>query len=147
LEDRLIHFSHGRRLAKGEKADPAHAAKQMRDYVQVLSDGGAKAHELYSVLCSITHPSAESVALWYSPADEGGSIWRRAGSPTFDTIKVFMAEWRATNETVFQYAFVPLFFNLRILHKVDLFPKIPELKQFPFTNFPAWAHLKKAIYR
>jgi hypothetical protein len=32
LESRLIHFMHGRKLERGESADPAHAAKQIREY-------------------------------------------------------------------------------------------------------------------
>jgi hypothetical protein len=122
-------------------------AKQTREYLQTLADGGViKAHELYSALCTITHPSAESVILWYSPGDEDGLTWQRARYPTIHTIEAFMTEWRATNELIFQYAFIPLFFNLRILHKIDFLPKIPELKQFPFSNFSAWQRLKKAIY-
>jgi hypothetical protein len=146
LEERLIHFSHARRLAKGETADPVHAAKQISDYLKTFTDAGINARELYSELCKITHPSAESVALWYSPGDENGSIWKRAGSPDLDSIKGFMGLWRETNEAVFTLVFVPLFFNLRILHKIDFLPKIPQLKQFPFSNFQTWNRIKKAIY-
>jgi hypothetical protein len=147
LEERLIHFSHGRRLVKGETAEPAHAAKQMKEYITTLAEGAPKVSELYAELCSITHPSAETVALWYSPGDEQGSIWKRAGSPTIDSIKNFMGRWRETSESIFQLAFVPLLFNLRILHKFDFLPQISQLKTFPFSRFPAWKAIDKALRR
>src|SRR5262245_1180588 len=36
LEDKLIHFSHGRKLERGESDDPVHAAKQIREYLDSL---------------------------------------------------------------------------------------------------------------
>ncbi len=144
LEERLIHFSHGRRLVKGESADPAHMAKQMKEYMKSLANAGAKAHELYSLLCSITHPSAESVIVWYAAEDDQGLTWRRVGVPNLDTITALVKDWKATNEIVFQLAFIPLLFNLRILHKIDFLPKIPELRKFPFSRFPAWRRIEKA---
>jgi hypothetical protein len=63
----------------------------------------------------------------------------------YQTIKAFMKEWKPTNEIVFQIAFIPLLFNLRILHKIDFLPKIPELRKFPFSRFPAWRNIEKAI--
>jgi hypothetical protein len=72
LEDRLIHFSHGRKLQRGEIADPVHAAKQIRDYLDGLKHAGiSDVHAFYGELCSITHPSAESVVTWFDGANGG----------------------------------------------------------------------------
>jgi hypothetical protein len=40
MEDRLIHFSHGRTLKRGESDDPVHAAKQIRQYLDGLKGVG-----------------------------------------------------------------------------------------------------------
>jgi hypothetical protein len=79
LEDRLIHFSHGRKLERKEIADPSHAAKQMREYLEEVKQVGVTdVHALYSELCSISHPSAETVLMWFGGAQENDEvIWRR----------------------------------------------------------------------
>ena len=37
---RLIHFTHGRKLERGESADPVHAARQIREYLDSLKAVG-----------------------------------------------------------------------------------------------------------
>jgi hypothetical protein len=147
LEDRLIHFSHGRKLQRGEIADPVHAAKQIREYLDGLRDAGIKeVHALYGELCSITHPSAESVAIWFEAAKEGREvIWRRTGTARRERIDELLDHWRETNVGVFNAAFVPVFMSLRVLHKLDFLPKIPGLKSFPLESFPTWKQIERQI--
>ena len=147
LEDRLIHFTHGRKLQRKEIADPVHAAKQIREYLDGLQQlGVADVHALYSELCSITHPSAESVLVWFEGTKEAQEvIWRRTETYQWERIEKFLNDWKETNEGVFNAAFVPAFMSLRLLHKFDFLPKIPELKSFPLENFPAWKAIERQI--
>jgi hypothetical protein len=39
LEQKLIHFTHGRKLGRGKSADPVHAAKQIREYLDAIKQG------------------------------------------------------------------------------------------------------------
>ena len=56
-------------------------------------------------LCSITHPSAESVVLWFDGAKEGHEvIWRRTGTGQRERIDEFLNHWRETNVGVFNAA-------------------------------------------
>jgi hypothetical protein len=64
LETNLIHFSHGRKLPKGEEPlHEGHIAKTMQEYLNALAEGstGGPIHECYAELCNITHPAADSV--------------------------------------------------------------------------------------
>jgi hypothetical protein len=147
LEDRLIHFSHGRKLRRHEIADPVHAAKQIREYLEGLKQVGIMdVHVLYGELCSISHPSAESVATWFDGTKENNEvIWRRTGAQKRERIDKFLIDWREANVGVFNAAFVPIFMSLRVLHKLNFMPKIPNLKSFPLESFPVWKEIERQI--
>jgi hypothetical protein len=146
-EDRLIHFSHGRKLPRDEIADPVHAAKQIREYLDGLKQLGiADVHALYRELCSISHPSAESVVIWFDAVKESDAVsWSRTGAEQRERIDQFLDRWRGTNEGVFNAAFVPVFMSLRILHKLNFLPKIASLKSFPLESFPAWERIERQM--
>jgi hypothetical protein len=62
LEDDLIHFSHARKLGKGEGAPETHAAKAMKEYLTSLQGAASgNLHDAYAELCNITHPAADSL--------------------------------------------------------------------------------------
>jgi hypothetical protein len=150
LEQRLIHFSHGRKLQRGENADPIHAAKQLRDYLDGLEReaGVSDVHEIYSELCGITHPSAESVVLWYEAERKAhNTIWREHTLPAMSRFNAFLDRWRAATEIIVNAAFVPTFMSLRILHKFDFLPRIPHLRSFPLDTFAVWKKIERQISR
>ncbi|MBV9241857.1 MAG: hypothetical protein JO314_07610 [Acidobacteria bacterium] len=75
LEDRLIHFSHGRRVRKEELAPDSHSALHMRDYINYLQDSDAgPIHGFYSELCEVTHPAHDSVWCMLPKLDD--SSWQ-----------------------------------------------------------------------
>jgi hypothetical protein len=61
IEDVLIHYVFARKLSKAEKQQfhPAHDAKQVRAYLDSLSNPDLI--ELYAELCQVSHPSAISL--------------------------------------------------------------------------------------
>lgn len=149
LEDALIHFSHGRKLQRNEAAEPMHAAKQMREYLESLRRGGvSEVHDYYSQLCSITHPSAETVMLWFEgEKDRDQVIWRRTSDEHRARIDRFLLGWKETNELVVTAGFMPALMSLRILHKLDFLPKIPSLKLLPLEKMPAWKEFERHLRR
>jgi hypothetical protein len=142
----LIRFA-PHKLQRDEIADPVHAAKQIRDYLDGLKEVGVTdVHALYGELCSITHPSAESVAIWFEGAKEGHEVvWRRIATGPRERIDEFLGHWKETNVGLFNAAFVPVFMSLRIVHKLDFLPKIPSLKSFPLDSFPVWKQIERQI--
>src|SRR5262249_44142524 len=118
--------------------DPVHAAKQIREYLDSLTQAGVKdVHALYSDLCAITHPSGESVAIWYEAKKvEHSVIWRRHTHSARKRLAEFFEHWKIASEGIINLAFIPAFMSLRILHKFDFLPKIPNLKSFPLDAFP-----------
>lgn len=149
LEDALIHFSHARKLQRNEAAEPMHAAKQMREYLESLKRGGvSEVHDYYSQLCSITHPSAETVMLWFEGEKESDQVvWRRTSDKHSARIDRFLLGWRETNELVVTAGFMPALMSLRILHKLDFLPKIPSLKLLPLEKMPAWKEFERHVRR
>lgn len=63
LENQLIHFSHARKLSKGDASPVSHKAKQTADYVRSLETADLpRLYECYAQLCQYTHPAAHSVS-------------------------------------------------------------------------------------
>jgi hypothetical protein len=77
-------------------------------------------HALYSELCGITHPSAETVAVWYEAEKEAQKvIWRRNALSNRERITEFLDRWKPASEVLVNSAFVPGFMSLTYLHKFD----------------------------
>ena len=75
LEERLIHFSHGRKVGKAEIVPESHSALHMREYLNYLQDAkSGPVQDLYGELCEITHPAHDSV--WCMLPKAGDSTWR-----------------------------------------------------------------------
>ncbi|MGX9427043.1 MULTISPECIES: winged helix-turn-helix domain-containing protein [Bradyrhizobium] len=148
MEDTLIHFSHARKLQRNKAAEPMHAAKQMREYLESLKLGGVSdVHDYYSQLCSITHPSAETVMIWFEGEKDGDQVvWRRTNDTHRDRIDRFLLGWKQTNELVVAAAFMPALTSLRMLHKLDFLPKIPSLKSLPL-EMPVWKEFERHLRR
>lgn len=62
LEDRLIHFSYARRPDRNETVSPEHINKTNISYIRKMEDSGVyDIEKLYSLLCQLTHPAADSL--------------------------------------------------------------------------------------
>jgi len=63
LEEKLIHFTHARRLAKSHSFPEYHEAKPTTEYIRQLQElNETVVLECYSELCQITHPAALSLS-------------------------------------------------------------------------------------
>ena len=151
LEDRMIHFTHGRKLRPGEeKAAPSsHQAKSSSNYVRELArySGMSEALALYGELCQLSHPAADSVAYFFSPVDDGPGF---GIDPSRDRDKIdeVVDRYQGLFESFLSVALNPILLSIGVFHRFDLFPKIPELQKMNFSGIPLWAkieaYLKKA---
>lgn len=146
IEAEFIHFEHGRKLKKAEKKllAPAHEGKLAFEYVDRLVEVGLYgAKVLYDELCQLSHPSKNSITLFYAPSDDGGLTANgdREASALSDLI-------RAHRDTLWKLP--PAAFNsglqiLSVLVKFNIFPRIPELRQFPYIGAPQWPELERKL--
>ena len=72
-------------------------------------------------------------------------------SHTIDDVRGMIVEffehWKIASEGIINLAFIPAFMSLRIMHKFDFLPKIPNLKSFPLDAFPTWRQIERQISR
>ena len=147
LEDRLIHFTHGRRLGSAEKGrvPPSHKAKLTRDYIAEL-----QAHRLpgvpslYSELCEHSHPAASSVEYCFS-AVNGGPAFRI--DPRQDRLRIdaILDRHRLVFHDPLMICFNPVLLSLRVIQAFRLFPELPQLYDVDLTPIPAWTTIKRHL--
>ena len=147
LEDRLIHFTHGRRLDADEKGSvpPSHKAKPTRDYIAEL-----QAHRLpdvpslYSELCERSHPAASSVEYCFSSAD-GGPAFRIDPRQDRLSIDAIVERYRHVFDDLLMVYFNPALLSLRVVQVFRIFPDLPELDGVNFSPIPGWATIKRHL--
>ena len=144
LEERLIHFSHARKLKSGEKdrAPPSHEAKSAIEYIRQI--GTPEALTLYGELCEYSHPAASSVEYLFSGVGEGSSF-RVDPSRDEHKIESLIRAYRTVLEDVLMIGFNPILLSLRVFHTFKVFPNIPELRDVNFSTIPAWATIERQL--
>lgn len=143
LEDALIHFSHARKISKGEIAPDSHRAKSSAAYVGFVADlKVGDVRSLYAHLCEIVHPAALSVAVIFN--NKGGAF---VVDPEMerDLLKRDVEGSREVLGGALMAALNPALLTLRVLHSFDLFTKINPLRKVDFSPIPAWPSIEKAL--
>jgi hypothetical protein len=74
LENALIHFQFSRRLNKGEKAPATHKAESPTMYIETINHPDYSVKELYSELCQVVHPAAQSMQWFTEMSQEGWTL-------------------------------------------------------------------------
>lgn len=145
LEDQLIHFSHGRKLAKDEIAPQTHSAKSARHYIETLENLGlADAHAIYGLLCQVTHPAADSVSHFLSQSgDLEFSLF-----PHNDRVAITALLHKHKNflHALLRYAFNQPIILLRVLMHVDI-PEYhsEEISRLNLSAMPGWQKCAKLM--
>jgi hypothetical protein len=145
LEDQLIHFSHGRKLAKGEVAPQSHSAKSARAYIEQLEKLGlAQAHAIYGLLCQVTHPASDSLSHFLS---ETGEL-EFALFPRNDRINItaLIQKHQTFLHALLRYAFNQPIILLRVLLHIDL-PEYhsAEISRLNLSAMPGWQKCAKLM--
>jgi hypothetical protein len=71
LEDMLVHFQFARNLKKGEAALGTHKAESAAKYISVIDHEDSPVKGLYSELCQVVHPAAQSLS-WFTDIGPDG---------------------------------------------------------------------------
>jgi hypothetical protein len=145
LEEVLIHYSHGRRLEKGEKAPASHKAKSPSDYVKGLdSKTGQKFYKLYGELCQLTHPAAQGVLHMMPPINESEFFFEEGLGK--EKIELLLSKQQELIPDLVSFAFNPALLTLKVLNYIELNTCHTEyLKLISFDALPAWARCKKHL--
>jgi hypothetical protein len=120
IEDRLIHFSHGRKLEKNEIAPDTHKAKSVRDYLNKLGNDAETITKCYSYLCQITHPAALSVLPILLPTKNDGSSFVINLNNDAALINHFLKEYSGVIEPLFSYSFNLGLLTLKLLNRFPI---------------------------
>jgi hypothetical protein len=71
LEDMLIHFQFARNLKNGQAALGTHKAESTAKYIFVIDHEDYPVKDLYSELCQVVHPAAQSLS-WFTDVGSDG---------------------------------------------------------------------------
>ena len=147
LEDRLIHFTHARRLDPGERdtVPPSHKAKPTKDYIAELQAYRLPdVSSLYSELCERSHPAASSVEYCFSPAD-AEAAFRIDPAQDRRSIDSIVDRYRHVFDNLLMVCFNPGLLSLRVLQVFRIFPDLPELDGVNLSPIPAWAKIERHL--
>lgn len=136
LEDSLIHFTHARKVRKGEVAPNSHNAMQSSKYIHFVEQMkilGVK--ELYARLCEIVHPAAESVSVTFAPRS---GFWIVDPFKEIAVLKGLLAENRNTLLGVVMASYNAPLLILQTLYYFNIFTTMPGLQKYRFDDIPAW---------
>lgn len=149
LEDALIHFSHGRKLSKPEsKANPgSHQARSNRDYIDVIKKMEPSIELLYTQLCELSHPAADSVH-WMNEVNPGlpWTIRFVGTGKSSACIVAILSEYRDAIVNVLQGAFNAPLVTLKVLSMFDM----PELavkgmEEICLDGIPLWHKVRQVM--
>ena len=142
LEEDLIHYTHARKIPRGEVAPKTHKAKTAAEYVQGLDKKtGMKFYDFYGVLCQLTHPAAQGV-LHMMPAitEQNFTFEEKFGKEKID---VLLSEHQELIPELLSYAFNPGLLTLKVLNYISLPSCHSEyLNVVNFDTLPAWKKCK-----
>jgi hypothetical protein len=145
IEIALLHFSHARKLTKGERASehPSHAARQTFEYIDALGKAGlSDASPFYAELCQIGHPARASLSWLYEPIEGGFLIDECRDKREIDRT---VGRYSRTLHDLPSVAFNPGLLILRVLVKFRMFPAVPELRRFDFAGAKAWTNIEPML--
>lgn len=145
LEDLLIHFTHARKLKKGEATEESHKAESAAKYVRQLEVFMKGYLDFYSDLCKIIHPARDSVFAFIN--EENYSI-RIQKEKDKENIEELIKSKKELIELLPQLSFNGALLNLKTL---NLFPYINTktlvLNSVDLNNLAGWGKIETLISR
>lgn len=136
LEDALIHFTHARKVRKEETAPDSHKAEPSWKYIKHLEDMSiVGANSLYSELCDIVHPAADSVRYLF---ESSGQKYRLSDRTESNTIQTMAQANKETLGGCLEAALNPPILTLKMLQNFHLFKKVKGLRKTGLEHHPYW---------
>jgi len=147
LEDALIHFSHGRRIKKGDDAPESHKAKSPTEYLRAFDPkDNSRFYDLYRELCETTHPAARTVLMFLKPIDKKGGVITLSDSYDEILILDFLDRYRTIIDEFLEYALNLPFVLLKILNFFgDRRIETKNVEMICFDNIKLWTECKEIL--
>lgn len=147
LERRLIHFSHGRRIEKGEEAPESHKAKTATAYLKrFASEQQTEIEQCYATLCQITHPAWQSVVPFLEISHDGALVKISATPLDRESIETLAASNLTAMLPIFVLAIMPPILTLRVLNKLPLAAmRTGAADKIDLSGSEAWAELNQRL--
>jgi len=143
LEDLLIHFTHARKVPKGEEAPASHNAESTIAYIRTLKAMGLpQAEEFYKALCERMHPAAAGLAHYYVPSEHGFRISFDQDRPAMDA---FVGEYEASMHDLLSLAFNPALLTLRVCGAFGIGTSPEALRRIDFSPVALWARVDAGL--
>jgi hypothetical protein len=145
LEHMLDHFVLAKwiRVKKGEAS--VLKSKDNAEYIRQLEPIMPGAVDFYHRLCSITHPSADSIN-WLYALDPGmvGGLKLIPDGDLKAIEKIASSHPGALQDMLMVSCNVALLI-LRVLHKFDVHPQLAVLKNIKWSGFQDWARVEQIL--
>jgi hypothetical protein len=147
IEDRLIHFTHGRNTKKENHPDmpESHNAQTMRKYIdEVGSPESQRLHNCYSELCDVTHPSAQSLLYMLdSDVTDDRTVTCLYNDRDAVFIHSFCQRYKDIPSSLFQNGVLSSLMTLKLLNLMNL-PEITtsaveDLDLSEFGRYTEWS--------
>ncbi|MBI3909760.1 MAG: hypothetical protein HY320_02365 [Armatimonadetes bacterium] len=159
LEDMLIHFTHGRKLGRGETAPESHRALCSRDYLDSLRQAVRAAAEdpaapdrladligeCYRRLCEMVHPGALSVHVFLQAETEDSPECALAPNDV-GRIGWLWSEYGEVISEACQFGINTPLLILGVLNSFDLAPvRTPGLESRHLQHIRGWRKLAEQL--
>lgn len=153
LEANLIHFVYAQSVARKDREmhqiPDSHIAKFNSDYISILDNNKREGpiHQLYKLLCQITHPAALSVLYSMSERTKG-SVTELAFVDDSDkkAINHLLESHAEDIETICQYGFNNCLILLKTLNLFGITGiTTPRVDDLSFDHIKSWVVIKNKI--
>jgi hypothetical protein len=154
LEEKLIHFSFGRKVSKEEKEangnlPKSHNAKPAFEYIKKLDFGEDKGplSKLYTELCQYTHPAAQSTHFLFDYKVENNiHNFNYSEKTDAEHIGNLLIEYKNEIIDTLQYGFNPSLMILKVLNRFE-FKKVHTKKadEINLKNIKMWEKIETLI--
>lgn len=154
LEEKLIHFSFGRKISQEEKdingeSPKYHNAKPASEYLKKLDFGKDKGpiSKLYSVLCQYTHPAAHSIHYLFDYKNENNiHSFNYSKKTDLEHIDFLLKEYEKEIIDTLQFGFNPSLMILKVLNRFELIKvHTIEADSVSLKNIKMWDKIEALI--
>jgi hypothetical protein len=146
LEERLIHFTHARRLEKKAVAPESHKAEAAAKYLATLNESGdGRVLECYGALCELTHPAASSI-MCFTDVNDDGTLFKLVPDGSPKLIDEFCGDYSDIMLRIMALGIMPPLLQLKVLNHIGPAPlRTPLVERLPLASRPVWLDLRQRL--
>lgn len=149
LEDKLIHYSHGKKQHKKSTKPKSHFAKTAQEYLKFLDHpDSTDVRDLYAELCEVTHPAEKTVSIFVTRESEISQDYIINKELDGYFIKDLLDRYNKSFVNVFQVSFNSALLSLYALNRFkDERFYTPGIDDVNMSKVSAFRKLEKSMKR